>query len=449
MQDDNRARLKQWLESTGARLHPLGFPQRELWENSPVPVDSPANHICSLVEIRGALSEKQAVAVLQRVVDRQEVLRTSFLPGKEGPLQLVRSTAAANVQYREHSAPGLRPEALTDLALQSGFQPFDLVQGPLYRAEVLRRTENDHLLVFSIHHAIADGWSLGVFVQELAAAYVRERSGLRDATPPVQQSYTGWAAAERLLWQPAELMRRVPYWKGRLAGVRQIGSPDGALERAAQPLSRTVSSIPREVAGAAPVLARECGATLFSTLLAAFQLALSRWMGHDDLVVGTPTANRNTASVRQTMGYFSGVVPLRGQVDRTRTVAGHVRGVHENAVEGFENAMPFAEIAAALGEPRAPGLHTIFDVRFALLNHPLPDIVLNGISTRLRVRSSGTARFDLGCEITEIENAMEVVWLFKPSMFPPAAIGELDRLFLAVLARACASPEIRIAAMGV
>ena len=459
MQDDNRARLKHWLESGEARLHPLSFPQRELWENSPVAVDSPANHICSLVEMKGALTDKQSVAVLQRVVDRQEALRTSFLPGKEGPLQLVRSRAAANVRYRELSAAELQPGALPELSLQSCYPPFDLLQGPLYRAEVLRRAEDNHVLVFTIHHAIADGWSLGVFVQDLSTAYVMEVSDLhRSVTanvtgtsaslPPVQQSYSAWAATERMLWQPAELMRRARYWKGKLAGSRQIGPAAGAVERARQPLERAVSSIPQDLAAAALVLARSCGATLFSTLLAVFQLVLSRWTGQEDLVVGTPVANRNAASVRQTVGYFSGVMPLRCQMDRTRTVAEHVKAAHETAVEGFENAMPFVEIARALGEPCSPGLHTIFDVRFALQNHPALDVVLPGISTRLRMRSSGTARFDLGCEITEIGKAMEVVWLFKSSIFTSLAIADLDRLFLETLAKGCKSSGSRISAVG-
>lgn len=447
MQPDSRTRLKQWLERGEARLHPLSFPQRELWENSPVPVDSPANHICSVVELKGALNEKKSLASVQQVVDRQGALRTSFLPGKHRPLQLVRASTTAIVHYRELSTAEFQPEALADLLRQSFSQPFDLLQGPLYRAEVLRRSAEDHLLVFSIHHAIADGWSLGVFVQDLCAAYLMGLTGFDKTTslPPVPQSYTDWAAAEHAFWQPAELKVRADYWKNKLAGARQLLPAANSLERARQPLERWVSSLPQELTGAVRELSRRHGATLFSALLAAFQVTLFKWTREDDLIVGTPVANRNTASSRQTVGYFSGVVPLRGWVDPTRTLTDHLKVVHETAVDGFANAMPFAELAAALEEPRAEGLHSIFDVRFALHNHPTLDVTVPRISTRLRMRSSGTARFDLACEITERGKELEVVWLFKSPVFTPASIPEIHKLFRQVLAKSCHSPQSRIA----
>ncbi len=111
--------------------------------------------------------------------------------------------------------------------------------------------------------------------------------------------------------------------------------------------------------------------------------------------------------------------------------------------------MPFAELAAALGENRTPGEHSIFDVRFALQNHPVPDVVLPRISTKLRMRSTGTARFDLGCELTEVGNELEVVWLFKPHRIPAPQLAELHELFLAVLKHVSKSPASRMAALTV
>jgi hypothetical protein len=458
MQQDSRARLKQWLESGDARLQPLSFPQRELWENSPVPVGSAANHICCLIEIKGALTEKESEAALQRVVDRQEALRISFLPGKERPLQLVRAKGEAHLRYRELSPAEARKEGLEEVLKETYGQPFDLVQGPLHRVDMLRRAANDHVLAFAIHHAIADGWSLGVFVQDLCTAYVMGLTGIRKAAavglmglpsalPPVPQTYADWAAAERAIWNPSELARRADYWKSKLAGGCHIWPASDAAQRAAEPLQRWVSSVPPELTTAVRELARRSGATLFSTLLAAFQVTLSKWTGQDDVLVGTPVANRNKASARQTMGYFAGVVPLRAHVDRAQIFSGHLKSAHETAVDGFANAMPFAEIASVLGEPRAPGLHSIFDVRFALQNHPTPDVVLPRISTKLRMRSTGTARFDFGCEITEIDSEMEVVWLFKASIVPRTSIAEIHGLFLTVLTRSCREPESRISAV--
>src|SRR6266481_9157989 len=164
---DKRALLRQRLGSGGARRHPITFPQRELWETSPVGVADPANHICGFVEIKGRITLKEAEMAIQRVADRQEALRISFLPGKERVLQMIRASGRALLGYRELSSAEARPDALEELMNETYRLPFDLMQRPLYRVEMLRRAANDHILVFSIHHAIADGWSLGVFVQDL------------------------------------------------------------------------------------------------------------------------------------------------------------------------------------------------------------------------------------------------------------------------------------------
>jgi hypothetical protein len=459
MSGDKRALLRQRLESGEARLHPLTFPQRELWETSPVAVADPANHICGFVEIKGRITFKDAELALQRVVDRQEAMRISFLPGKERVLQMARSRGQALLGYRELSSAEARPDALEHLMKETFQVPFDLVQGPLYRVEMLRRAANDHVLAFSIHHAIADGWSLGIFVQDLCTAYTMGLSGLRktvavgvmgfsNTLPPVRQTYSEWAAAERAFWQPAELEPRAAFWKSRLAGYRRTWSAIEGADTTAGAHKRIISHFPAELANASRELARRTGATLFSTLLAAFQVALSRWTGARDILVGTPVANRGKPSVNETMGYFAGVVPLRGSVDSERSFSSALRALHQTAVDCFANAIPFAELARTLGDGGAPGHNPIFEVRFALQNHPVPDVDLPGLSAKLRMRSTGTARFHLACEITEEGEQLEVVWLFRPKLFTQADVEKLGRIFRNVLTSACRSPESRIAALN-
>ena len=199
------------------------------------------------------------------------------------------------------------------------------------------------------------------------------------------------------------------------------------------------------LAAAVRELVRRSGATLFSTLLTAFQVALSRWTGADDLIVGTPVANRAKQAVNETMGYFAGIVPIRGRVDGARSFSESVRAVHRTAVDCFANAMPFAELARALGDPGVPGHNPIFEVRFALQNHPIPDVEMPGLSAKLRMRSTGTARFHLACEITEQDDQLEVVWLFREKLFPQVDVENLGRMFEAILEAVCRSPEARIA----
>ena len=443
MSVEKRARLKQWLESGEARLHPLTFPQRELWETSAIPVGDPANHICCLLHVRGVLTERESVTAVRRVVDRQEVLRLSFLPGKEHPLQMVRQTGEVNLRFQELSPAQAQPEAIEELAREIFQEPFDLVQGPLYRVVILRRRADENVIVCAIHHAVADGWTLGILVRDLFGAYISEVSGAAGPLPPLPLTYTAWGAAERALWQPSELEPRAAFWRSTLAGTQPLWTSLTASSK----LCRWVTSIPAELALATRKVARSNGATLFSTLLTAFQIALSKWSGADDFVVGTPVANPPRQASHETMGYFAGVVPIRCRVDQNRSFPESLRAVHQTTVDSFANAVPFVELVSALGVRAEPGRHPVFQVRFALQNHPVPDVALPTLSAMLRMRSTGTARFDLGCEVTERDEALEVVWLFRAGMFSQSDLEDLDRLFQEVLNDACESPQSRTAAL--
>ncbi len=449
MSEDRRTRLKRWLESGEVSLQPLTFPQRELWEASPIPVADPSNHICTFIEVRGLLTPEDGHAAIQDVVNRQEVMRLSVLPGKDQPVQVIRASSSPKMQFRQLSPSERRPEAMEELTQEAFSEPFDLVQGPLYRVNVLRRSVDDHLLVLTIHHAIADGWSLGAFIQDLCAAHLLRLTGKSEGLPPVPLSYSAWGAAERAFWKSAEIDQHIPFWKSQLSGAKRLCTTPVDLAATAAPLQRLVSHVPVNLGRAARELARRHGVTLFSTLLTVFRIALSRWLDAPDIVVGTPVANRSKQAIRETMGYCSGVVPLRGQIEHDRPFSENLRTAHQTSVDCFAHAIPFAELTRALGDRPAPGHTPIFDVRFALQNHPVPDAAVSGMAFKLKMRSTGTARFHLGCEITEDGEALEVVWLFRPKLFPKEEINNLGSLFEAVLAQVARMPESRTAALTI
>jgi hypothetical protein len=335
---------------------------------------------------------------------------------------------------------------MEEMALETFSAPFDLLKGPLYRVDILRRAPDDQLMVFAIHHAIADGWTLGVFVEDLCAAYLQQRFARPEPLPALTTSYFTWGAAEKAFWQPAELESRAGFWKSRLSGTKRLWSIPEQPDAAFRP-ERLVSQFRAQVTASVREVARRNGATLFSTLLAAFQVTLSRWTGADDIVVGTPVANRTRQDVRATMGYFAGIVPLRGQVERDRPFADHLRTVHASTIDSFGNAMPFVELMRVAKEEPTARHNPIFQVRFALQNHPVPDVEIRGMSVKLRMRSTGTPRFDLGCEITEQGDTLEVVWLFRENLFSRAEIEELGRLYRTVLESVCRVPERRTGAL--
>ena len=360
--------------------------------------------------------------------------------GQRTTLQTIRKSCGINFEFREVAPKDAQPEAIEELAAEIFRAPFDFVQGPLYRAADLRRAANDHVLVFAIHHAIADGWSLGVLVQDLFAAYIEIVMGSSEPLPPVPQTYTAWGATERVFWQPAVLEQRLEFWRTKLAGSLRMWNPPITPG----PPKRWLSAIPANLTNETRELARQTTVTFFSVLFGAFQLAFSEWSGFDDLVVGTPVANRTRQTARETMGYYAGIVPLRGQIDRSRTAAEHLRAGHQQTIDSFANAIPFVKLVHALGEQSTVGYNPLFEVRFALQNHPMPEVSLPNLSARLSMRSTGTARFQVGCEVTEDREGLEIAWLFRENLFSRHDIESLDGIFRRVLAGICRSPENRI-----
>ena len=277
-------------------------------------------------------------------------------------------------------------------------------------------------------------------VQDLFSSYLQGMMGSSDPLPPVAQSYTAWGAADRATWPPATLEERVRFWKTNLNDAKRFWSEPIT----AGPPLRWRTKIPAALADQTRELARRTGITLFNALLGAFQVAFCEWSEFDELVVGTPVANRNKQNSRETMGYYSGIVPLRGEIDRSRVMSEHLRIGHRLTIDAFANAIPFVELVQALNEKKTTGYNPLFEVRFALQNHPMPEVSLPNLSAKLSMRSTGTPRFQLACEITEEPGGLEVVWLFRDRLFSKRDIEALDGIFQNVLARTCRSPESRI-----
>jgi hypothetical protein len=455
MEADLRAKLKEWLSAGKARLVPLSFPQRELWEASAIPPGDASNNICCFLDIRGPLTPAMCTEALGYVIKRQEVLRTTFLPGKERPLQVVRAEADPVLSYRALPAASCGDGDVTAEMEECFARPIDLLRGPLYRIEMLKRGTDHHALALAIHHSIADGWTVSNFVHDFTTGCLLawQRAGhdmsrlaaLRLELPPLEMTHGQWAAAERAEWTTARLEKSGDYWRRRLEGSRLLFPDRGPVPPG--PLVRWHTAIAGALADPLREVAKARGVTFFSTLLAAFRVALFRWAGATDVVVGTPVAGRTSTAVRETMGYFSSTVPLRGRLDPDRAFDAALDAWHHEVVDDFAHAMPFAELAAAVPPGDDSGRHPVFDVRFAVQNHPFPGIDIPGISSRLELVSSGTARFDIGCEITEDGRTLELVWLHRTDAPTRADIEELDRIYRGVIGEVGRDSSVRPAAM--
>jgi non-ribosomal peptide synthetase component F len=191
-------------------------------------------------------------------------------------------------------------------------------------------------------------------------------------------------------------------------------------------------------------LAGRQGVTFFSAMLTAFQMVMANAAGKDDILVGSPVANRGKKAIWDTMGSFAGIVPLRSRLDRGRTLSAQLGETHQMTVDSMAHALPFVELVKCLGEEVVPGRNPVFDVRFALQNHPVPDVSMPGMEVDYRTRSTGTCRFDLACELTEIRSSLEVVWLYRDDLFSPAEVELWHRQFTAMLDGICGGEDARL-----
>ncbi|HEY0411151.1 MAG TPA: condensation domain-containing protein, partial [Candidatus Dormibacteraeota bacterium] len=272
---------------------PLSFAQERLWFLNRLEPESPAYNVPAAVRLRGALDGEALAASLSEVVRRHESLRTRFVPGPDGPVQRVEPAVAVELPVIDLSGAADAEAEAVRLRRAEARRPFDLERGPLLRATLLRLSGSEHELLLTLHHIVSDGWSLGVLVEELGArcASLPGLPGLPDL--PVQ--YGDYAVWQREYLTGEVLASRLSFWRERLAGAPAglelpadrprpaVGSSQGGVARRA---------LGGELASSLARLSRGQGATLYMALLSAFGVWLARSSGEEDLVVGTPVANR-------------------------------------------------------------------------------------------------------------------------------------------------------------
>jgi hypothetical protein len=238
---------------------------------------------------------------MQAVVRRHDTLRTTFATGEGGgPLQVVAPDLSLPlVKINLCGRPGMDPESeVRRLAVAEAQRPFDLARGPLVRATCLRLSEDEHVVLLTLHHIISDGWSLGMMLRDVLAFYQGHTRGCACALPDLPVQYGDYAAWQRRWLQGEVLQKQLDYWRGRLAGAPPtLDLPTDHPRPATQNFRGALHpfEIPPALADAARALARREGCTPFMVLLAAFQALLHRYSGQDDFCVGTPIAGRNRA----------------------------------------------------------------------------------------------------------------------------------------------------------
>jgi len=391
------------------------------------------------MRLRGALDGAAFGAALQAIVDRHEALRTSFV--STGGIPTLRIETSVRVPFQILDLSGQTPaqqgEAIARLSEEQAQLPFDLSVAPLLRGVLIKESAEQHTLLVTLHHIACDGWSMGVLTQELGALYVASLSGKSAALPALPIQYADFAVWQRAWLQGERLAEQLAFWQKKFQTVPPplelpLDHPRG------QSPSHRGAGVPFRLE--APVMAglralcRESGASLFALLAAALSTLLRQYTGQDDLVLGSPYANRNAQELEPLIGFFVNTVPLR--IDTSgcstfRQLLARVRGVTEEAFAHQE--LPFEKLVEAVQPERQLARTPLFQVLLALQNAWGEPLRVPGVEAEVVVENR-VCRFDLEVHAWEERDELCGTVCYPTDLFEHETIERLRDRFTTLLA---------------
>jgi hypothetical protein len=354
-------------------------------------------------------------------VRRHEVLRTTFAEIEGEPQQMIAPSSEVNLPVVDLcDLEAAEQEATVRRYVEeAAAQRFDLSRGPLMTTEMLKLADDEHVLLLTLHHIIADGWSMGVLVDEVAALYEAfvERRESPLAELPIQ--YADYAIWQRQWLQTEVLERLLDYWRERLAGAALLELPSDYSRTAEQPVGSAslIFDLSPELTAALNELTRREGVTLFMTLLACWQLLLARYTGEEDIVIGSPIANRNRAEVEGLIGLFVNILVLRTQVFGELTFLELLARVREVCLGAYAHQdLPFEWVAEQLRSERELNRPPMVQVLFQLQNMPYQELRLPGLKITALPNALGAAKVDLTLSMGETEGKLFGEFIYSENL---------------------------------
>ncbi|HEY0601638.1 MAG TPA: condensation domain-containing protein, partial [Herpetosiphonaceae bacterium] len=368
--------------ATATDALPLSFAQQRLWFIEQLEPGTASYHVPGAWEIQGPLDTAAFQASLDLVVARHAALRTTFAQFDGQPLQRIAPPQSLPITFVDlTAAAGDGQHEVQHLIQDETTRPFDLVTGPLLRVSLIRLAPDTHVLVLILHHIITDGWSMGVLVNELATAYIRTIRNQPLDLPALPVQYSDYAVWQRTWLDPAipdgMLETQLAYWQRQLAGVPTLDLPTDHLRPPIE--SHRGATVPvaldRALIEQLTALSRQHGTTLFMTLLAGWYVLLSRYSGQSDIAVGTPIAGRTQPETEPLIGFFINTLVLRTSLAGSPSFRDLLDRVRTTTLDAYAHQdAPFEAVVERLQPERDRSRQPLFQVLFALMNAPLPEI---------------------------------------------------------------------------
>lgn len=430
---------------------PASFAQERIWFLEQLEPNTPAYNMPAAVRMRGRLDVEGLRASFEAIVHRHESLRTTFVEREGVPFQIVSPPARHEMSVVDLRgvAAGARDEAVRERCLDEAARPFDLVRGPLLRTALLVLDENEHVVLVTMHHIVSDGWSLGIFLRELGLAYGARVGTSSGSLPDLPVQYGDFAAWQRAWLTGDVLASQLAYWKGKLAGrLPTLALP---TDRPRPPFQTSRGALcPVRIAGdvvaGLRAVATAQGATLFMVCLAAFKVLLHRYSGQEDILVGSPIANRGRVETEPLIGMFLNTLVLRTSVPGDARFVDLLASVKDTCVGAFAHQdLPIEPLLEALRPERDLGRAPLFQVMFNLQTSPMPPLALPGLTLSELHEHNATAKYDLTLGLGESREGTIVGDLeYNTDLFDAATAARMMAHYANLLAAIARAPERRV-----
>ncbi|UZW58360.1 non-ribosomal peptide synthetase [Lysobacter enzymogenes] len=433
---------------------PLSFAQQRLWFLDQMEPGSSFYNMPAAVRLRGELSATALRRSIEEIVRRHESLRTRFGDRQGQAFQSIGADASVALPLLDLSAlPEAEREPEARRAAMAEFtRPFDLARGPLIRMLLIKLEDDDHIALLSMHHIVSDGWSIGIFVREFTALYAAYSRGEASPLPELPIQYADFSYWQRQ-WLAGEVLdRQMRYWRERLADAPPtLELPTDFPRPPVQTFngSTRYRVLPKATLDKLQALSQEQGATIFMTLVAAFQVVLYRYSGQTDLCVGTPIANREREELEGLIGFFVNTLVLRTQLDGGLSFCEVLARVREAALGAYDHQdLPFERVVETLQPQRDLSRSALFQVWFALQNAPMGSLKIPGLSLNLVDLVPPTSKFDLSVSAMTLAEGLHHAWEFNTDLFRESTVERLMEHFEAVLEAIAERPGAPIAELA-
>ena len=429
---------------------PVSFAQSRLWFLDRLEGASATYNIPVSLRLFGSLNVTALEMAVREIVRRHEVLRTSFKLVNDAPVQAIASdtTIAIPVIDLQHLPEPEQSEQVKQLAIAESQQAFDLSVATLLRVTLLRLSETSHVLLIAMHHIISDGWSMGVFIDELSELYRSFCAGESAHLPSLPIQYADFACWQRQWLSGDVLQKQLNFWKELLAAAPPLLElPTDRPRPSIQTFAGSFVEFPldRGLSQQLNRLSQQSSATLFMTMFAAFATLLSRYSGQDDIVIGSPIANRNRSEVEPLIGFFVNTLALRVKLQENPTFCELLELVKEMTLGAYEHQdLPFEKLVEELQPERSLSYSPLFQVMFEMENTPSGKLELPGLQIEPLELENINAKFDLTLSIQSLESGLVCGWEYKTDLFDRSTIERLAVNFQTLLTSIVANPQQQV-----